>query len=426
MNVIQIVSVSIFVLTIVLIATEKFHRTYVALLGSGALLLAGAVKAEEILHLIDIDILAVIVGMMVLVRGAENSGVFNRIATKIMKSSRSINSFAVILMSFTMVLSILLNNIGAMLISATITIPMTKSLKLKPETFLIFQSIIANIGGLTLLMSSIPNIIVAIEGGLSFSSFIIKVAPIGIILFIVTTLIFIRILGRELEESVEQDLRSMEFQDWVKLSIEDHGELEIGRRQILSLVIMALTIIGFAVYDRIGLTPALVALAGGFAMILFSGEGPNESLQGIDWSTIFFLGGLFVIINGMDNVGLIEMLSTGMLDLIEGLHIDKSIAVMWLSALPSGVIDNIPLTATFAPMISCWIAEGVSKDVWWGLVIGANLGGCLTPIGSPSSIIALGVAEQEGQPISLIRFLKICLGVTAINLCISTLYLYLI
>jgi len=426
MNIIQIVSVSIFALTILLIATEKFHRTYVALLGSGALLLAGAVKAEEILHLIDIDVLAVIVGMMILIRGAENSGVFNRIATRIMKSSRSINSFAVILMSFTMILSILLNNIGAMLISATITIPMTSSLKLKPDTFLIFQSIIANLGGLTLLMSSIPNIIVAIEGGLSFSSFIIKVAPIGIILFIFTTLMFIRVLGKELEESAEQDLRSMEFQDWVKLSIEDYGEGEIGRRQILSLVIMALTIMGFAVYDRIGFTPAMVALAGGFAMILFSGEGPNESLQGIDWSTIFFLAGLFVIINGMDNVGLIEILSTGMLDLIEGLYIDKSIAVMWLSALPSGIIDNIPLTATFAPMISRWIAEGVSKDVWWGLVIGANLGGCLTPIGSPSSIIALGVAEQGGYPISLSRFLKICLGVTTVNLCISTLYLYLI
>lgn len=426
MNVVQTVSVSIFALTLILIATEKFHRTYVALLGSGAMLLAGAVKAEEVLHLIDIDILAVIVGMMILVRGAENSGVFNRIATKIMKSSRSINSFAVILMSFTMVLSILLNNIGAMLISATITIPMTRSLKLKPDTFLIFQSIIANLGGLMLLMSSIPNIIVAVEGGLSFSSFIIKAAPVGIILFIFTTLMFIRVLGSELEESVVQDLRSMEFQDWVKLSIEDYGEEKIGRGQIISAVVMALTIIGFAVYDLIGLTPAIVALAGGLAMILFSGEGPTEYLQGIDWSTIFFLAGLFVIINGMDNVGLIEMLSTRMLDLIEGLHIEKSIAIMWLSALPSGIIDNIPLTATFAPMISRWIAEGVSKDVWWGLVLGANIGGCLTPIGSPSSIIALGVAEQEGYPISLSRFLKICLGITTVNLLISTLYLYLI
>lgn len=426
MNVIQTVSVSIFALTLILIATEKFHRTYVALLGSGAMLLAGAVKAEEVLHLIDIDILAVIVGMMILVRGAENSGVFNRIATKIMKSSRSINSFAVILMSFTMVLSILLNNIGAMLISATITIPMTRSLKLKPDTFLIFQSIIANLGGLMLLMSSIPNIIVAVEGGLSFSSFIIKAAPVGIILFIFTTLMFIRVLGSELEESVVQDLRSMEFQDWVKLSIEDYGEEKIGRGQIISAVVMALTIIGFAVYDLIGLTPAIVALAGGLAMILFSGEGPTEYLQGIDWSTIFFLAGLFVIINGMDNVGLIEMLSTRMLDLIEGLHIKKSIAIMWFSALPSGIIDNIPLTATFAPMISRWIAEGVSKDVWWGLVLGANIGGCLTPIGSPSSIIALGVAEQEGYPISLSRFLKICLGITTVNLLISTLYLYLI
>jgi len=275
-------------------------------------------------------------------------------------------------------------------------------------------------------MSSIPNIIVAIEGGLSFSSFVINVAPVGIILFIFTTLIFIRVLGNELEESVMQDLRTMEFQDWVKLSIKDYGEEEIGWRQISSAIIMALTIIGFAIYDLIGLTPAIVALAGGFAMILFSGEEPAKSFQGIDWSTVFFLAGLFVIINSMDNVGLIEMLSIRLLDLIEGLHIEKSIAVMWLSALPSGVIDNIPLTATFAPMIRRWITEGVGKDVWWGLVLGANIGGCLTPIGSPSSIIAIGVAEQEGYPISLNRFLKICLGITTVNLCISTLYLYLI
>ena len=426
MNVIQIISASIFALTIILIATEKFHRTYVALLGSGAMLLVGAVKAEEVLHLIDIEILAVIVGMMILVRGAEDSGVFNQIATKIVKSSKSINSLAFILMSFTMVLSILLNNIGAMLVSAIITIPLTRSLKLKPDTFLIFQSIIANLGGLMLLMSSIPNIIVAIEGDLSFSSFVINVAPVGIILFIFTTLIFIRVLGSELEESVMQDLRSMEFQDWVKLSIKDFGVEEIGWKQISSAIIMVLTIIGFATYDLIGLTPAIVALAGGFAMILFSGEEPAKSLQGIDWSTVFFLAGLFVIINSMDNVGLIEMLSIRMLDLIEGLHIEKSIAVMWLSALPSGVIDNIPLTATFAPMIRRWITEGVGKDVWWGLVLGANIGGCLTPIGSPSSIIALGVAEQEGYPISLSRFVKICLGITTVNLCISTLYLYLI
>ena len=118
-----------------------------------------------------------------------------------------------------------------------------------------------------LLMSSIPNIIVAIEGGLSFSSFVINVAPVGIILFIFTTLIFIRVLGSELEESVEQDLRSMEFQDWVELSLKDYGEEEFGWRQVSSAVIMALTIIGFAIYNLIGLTPAMVALAGGFAMI---------------------------------------------------------------------------------------------------------------------------------------------------------------
>ncbi|MCW3989743.1 MAG: SLC13 family permease [Candidatus Bathyarchaeota archaeon] len=424
MNPIQTASVIIFLLTIILIVTERIHRMYAALLGSGAMVFVGAVSAEEVLHFIDIEILGVIVGMMLLVRGAERSGIFNVFAKKITKASKSITSFAIIMMVLTFVLSIFLENIGGMLIMATITIPLAKSLKIKPETFLIFQAIIVNIGGMMLLMSSIPNIIVAVEGGISFSAFLVNIAPIGIILFVVTLLIFIRVFGSEVEKGITQEMRALEFSDWVNISVRELDEEGEVWRMAVAALIMVFTIIGFAVYDQIGLTPAFVAMAGGFLMIMFSGEGPTESLRGIDWSTVIFLAGLFVLVNCLDKNGLIDMLSDWMLNFVDHLPVNMPTAVMWLSAVPSGVVDNIPLTATLAPVMSRWIQEGASAKVWWGLVLGANLGGCLTPIGSPSSIIAIGVAEQEGHPIPLGRFFVICFGVTMVNLIVSTIYLY--
>ncbi len=424
MNSIQIASVIIFSLTILLIVTERIHRMYASLLGSGAMVLVGAIGAEDLLHFIDLEILGVIIGMMFLVRGAERSGIFNLFAKKITKASKSLTSFAIVLMILTLILSMLLNNIGAMLIVATITIPLAKALKIKSETFLIFQAIIVNIGGMMLLMSSIPNIIVAVEGGLSFTSFLVNIAPIGIILFVVTLLIFLRIFGSEVQKGITEEMRSLEFSEWVNLSVmELDKEGEVWRMAVAALI-MVFTIIGFAVYDQIGLTPAFVAMAGGFLMLMSSGEGPVESMSGIDWSTVIFLAGLFVMVNSLDHNGLIDMLSDWMLNFVYSLPLNVPTAVMWISAVPSGIIDNIPLTATLAPVMNRWIQAGASPKIWWGLILGANLGGSLTPIGSPSSIIAIGVAEREGHPIPLGRFFKICFSVTMVNLLVATIYLY--
>lgn len=424
MNSIQIASVIIFSLTILLIVTERIHRMYASLLGSGAMVLVGAIGAEDLLHFIDVEILGVIIGMMFLVRGAERSGIFNLFAKKITKASKSLTSFAIIMMVLTFLLSIFLENIGGMLIMATITIPLAKALKIKSETFLIFQAIIVNIGGMMLLMSSIPNIIVAVEGGLSFSSFLVNIAPIGIILFVVTLLIFLKIFGSEVKKGITDEMRSLEFSEWVNLSLRELDKEGDVRKMALAALIMVFTIIGFAVYDQIGLTPAFVAMAGGFLMLMSSGEGPVESMSGIDWSTVFFLAGLFVMVNSLDHNGLIDMLSDWMLNFVDSLPLNVPTAVMWISAVPSGVIDNIPLTATLAPVMNRWIQAGASPKIWWGLILGANLGGCLTPIGSPSSIIAIGVAEREGHPIPLGRFFIICFSVTMVNLLVATIYLY--
>ena len=450
MNATQTVSVIIFIVTMALVATERLHRTYAALLGAGGMMMIGAVKPDELLRFIDVEILAVIIGMMLLVRGAEKSGIFSLMSAKIMRASRTPRSLSIILLSFTMVLSMLLNNIGGMIVAAIITINMTRALKMRPQTLLIFQAILANLGGMMLLMSSIPNIIIAVEGGLSFSSFVINIAPLGMILFAVTVLIFMRWFSGEIEEDVRElrrpvsgeevdqlmeaeaeaeirhELRSIEFGEWVDLSIRELGSVGRGWMQIIAALIMAGTVMGFAAYDRLGLTPALVALAGGGLMLMSSEETPTEALREIDWSTILFLAGLFIVMNGMEKIGIVEMLSTGASSLLGRWPLNMPTEVMWLSALPSSLIDNIPLTAALAPVVGRWVVEGGSKGAWWGLVLGANLGGCLTPIGSPSSIIALGVAEQEGQPIPMGRFFRMCFWITMLHLAISMLYLHII
>lgn len=449
MILVQNLSVLVFLVTILLIATEWIDRIYASLLAAVAMLVIGAVAPDEILHLIDIEILGVIAGMMLLVNGAERSGIFNWIAVRILKASKSPKMFTFNLLLFTTFLSMILNNIGAMLISASITITMTRALKMKPEMLLIFQAIVANLGGMMLLMSSIPNIIIALEGDITFLEFSNNIAPLGIILFMVTILIFFRFYQEDpigvfkqefrpvdqgewiddvaasmVEPDLKVELRTAEFGEWIELAITEFGVIKWGRKHSEATIILALTITGFMVYELIGLTPALVAMIGGCVMMGFSGEEPSEVFKEIDWSTVIFLAGLFVMINGMVKIGLIEILSVSILEMAGRWPDSLHIAVMWLSGLPSGLVDNIPLTATFAPILSSWVLGGVSPDVWWGLVVGANLGGNLTPIGSPSNIIVLGVSEREGHPISLGRFFKICFGVTIVHLFVSMLYLY--
>jgi len=444
MNLIQSISLTIFLITIILIATDRIERAYTALLAAGATFIIGAVLPHEFLDFIDIEILGVIIGMMLLVNGAEKSGIFNSISVRILKASNSPTSFAIILLSFTAFLSLILNNIGAMLVSASITITMTKALKMRSETLLIFLAIIANFSGMTLMMSSIPNIIIAVEGGISFNAFVLNIAPLTMVLFIITTLLFLRVFKQETQNELIQnnklaehnelievdiltdEMKAQEFSNWIELAVRELRVVESGGKQTVAGLILAGTILGFAIYDQYSLTPAFVAMTGGVIMMMVFNKEPSDALKEIDWSTVFFLAGLFTMINGMVGIGLIEVISEGMLGIAGRWPSFLPITVMWLSAFPSAVIDNIPLTAAFAPIIKLWVSEGLSTNTWWGLVVGANLGGSLTPIGSPSNIIVLGVSEMEGRPIKLSTFFRYCFLITMMHLIVSTIYIYIL
>jgi len=426
MNAVQGLTVLVFVVVFILIAIEAVHRTYAALAGAFLFVFLGAVKPHELLHYIDIEILAVIFGLFLLVRGAEKSGLFQLMAIKIMRSSKSPTAFAVILLTFTVILALFISNIGAMLIMASITITMARSLKIRPQTLLIFQAMIINVGGMTLWMGSIPNIIIGIEGGLSFMDFVWNMLPLGLILYGVTILIFVKMFKSDFTPEPEAEFRNLEFDEWIERAIEVSGlqAFNLNFRMIMAAFVMVLTIVGFMVYEQFHLTPEFVALFGGFLMVILQSRDPSAILRDIDWSTILFLGSLFVMINGLGNIGIIDILSQMLSNLLGKSPVPATIILMWLSGIVSSIVDNIPLSTSLAPIVKDLVFEDAWKYLWWGLVAGANLGVNMTPIGSPSSVIALGVAEQEGYPISFNAFLKMGVGLTVLHFIISSVYIY--
>jgi len=227
-------------------------------------------------------------------------------------------------------------------------------------------------------------------------------------------------------EVLTDEMKAQEFSNWIELAVREIRGVKGGGKQTVAGLILAGTILGFAIYDQFGLTPAFVAMTGGVIMMMVFNKEPSDALKEIDWSTVFFLAGLFTMINGMVGIGLIEVISEGMLGIAGRWPGFLPITVMWLSAFPSALIDNIPLTATFAPIIKFWVSEGLSTNTWWGLVVGANLGGNLTPIGSPSNILVLGVSKMEGRPIKLSTFFRYCFLITMLHLIVSTIYMYIL
>jgi Na+/H+ antiporter NhaD/arsenite permease-like protein len=429
MTVSQGLAVLVFVVVFILIAIEAIHRTYASMLGALIFVILGAIKPEDIIarDLLDMEILAVVLGLFLLVRGAERSGLFQFLAVKIMRNSKTPTAFAAILLSFTVFLAIFVSNIGAMLIMASITITMARSLKIRPQILMIFQAVVINIGGMTLWTGSIPNIIIGIEGNLSFMDFIVHIMPLGIILYITTLIIFVRLFKKDFTPQPMDEFKDMEFDEWINRAIEVSGLKVDGINQssASAAAILVLTIIGFMTYEVFNLTPAFIALTGGLLMMFNQTREPQGVLREVDWSTIFFLAGLFIMINGLNEIGVIGALAVWLSNLIGADPLYASINLMWLSGFVSSVVDNIPLSSSLSPIVRGLAANATSKLLWWGLVIGANLGGNMTPIGSPSNVITIGISEQEGFPISFTMFLKLGSTLTILYFIISTFYLYL-
>ena len=434
------IAVGIFFTAYAVIVSEKIHKTKVAMAGAALTLLTKVLTQHDALHNIDLgvdwNVIFLLISMMIMVNIMTKTGVFQYVAIKSAKIAKGDPFRVMVIFSIvTAVASALLDNVTTVLLLAPVTLLIAKELEVDPVPYLITEALASNIGGTATLIGDPPNIMIASKAGFAFMDFIYNLTPVIVITMIVWMLVWRVVFAKRLHVREELKARIMAMDE--KALIKDAKLLK------LSGAIMGLTILGFVLHGVFHYEPATVALGGAALLLLLSGEDPHHVLAEVEWSTIFFFIGLFIIIGGTVKVGFIEMLSRQMIDLTAPTPTDMftlSMVMVWFSAIASAIVDNIPYVATMNPLLVD-LAEkviGPSTDlkgfelmqhptmlpVWWALALGACLGGNGTAIGASANVIVVGMSEKAGNKITFLRFMKYGMPVMFLTVAISAVYLY--
>ena len=410
-------AVAIFAVALGAIASERIDRTKVALLGAGLMVVTHTLEQEQAIEAIDFNTIGLLAGMMIMVRLTETTGVYTYLAIRAGQISRG-RPLAVVLAlaGTTALLSAFLDNLTTVLLMVPITFLLADALDIDAIPLIIIEVIASNIGGTATLIGDPPNIIIAGATGLSFTAFVVNLAPIVVVTFAVTTTMLYLAYRSRLQ--VEPEARDRVMQLDAERGIEDGGEL---RRTVPILVG---TILVFFVHKAIGLEPATVALAGATVMLLVTNQKIEDALSGIEWPTLFFFLGLFVMVGALEETGAIGEVAQGVGDLTGGDRTAELLGITWISALGSGVVDNIPFTATMIPVVEELHADNGGDDAyWWALSLGACFGGNLTLIAAAANVAAAGMASKAGQPISFMAFLRAGVPVTVVSILLATGYI---
>jgi len=415
-------AIVLFLITYALIVSEKIHRTIVAMLGAALMVGFGIVDQENAIHHIDFNTLGLLVGMMIIVGITAETGIFNYIAVAAAKKAKGVPiRILVSLAVITAVGSAFLDNVTTVLLMVPVTFSITRQLKVNPIPFLLTQIVASNVGGTATLIGDPPNIMIgSAVKELTFNAFLFNLAPIVVVIMAVYVGIFILMFRKSLRASEEAVRGIMEM---------DERKLITNRKLLVqSLSVMGLTIVGFFTHQLLHLESATVALAGAFVLLLLTGEHAMERALGkVEWTTIFFFVGLFVLVSGLVETGVIAELAQKAIDWTGGDPVATSMLILWLSAIASAFLDNIPFVATMIPMIQEIGALGYGdlEPLWWSLALGACLGGNGALIGASANLIVAGLAGKEGHPISFMRYLKFGFPLMLLSIVISSAYLYL-
>ncbi|KRE96455.1 hypothetical protein ASG89_31300 [Paenibacillus sp. Soil766] len=416
-----ILAIGIFLLTYGMIISEKIHRTIVAMIGGVLMVVLGVVDQESALHHIDFNTLGLLIGMMIIVSITAETGLFKYIALVAAKKAKGDPVRILIsLVLITAIGSAFLDNVTTVLLMVPVTFSITRQLRVNPVPFLITQILASNIGGTATLIGDPPNIMIgSAVKELTFMAFINNLAPIVAVIMAVTIPIFVFIFRKHIQTTPE-----------LKMSIMQIDEKEVITDRVLltkSLSILGLTIIGFFLHQLLHLESATVALAGAFLLLLLTGEhSMEEAFTKVEWTTIFFFVGLFVLVSGLVETGVISKLAAGAIELTGGNPVATSILILWLSAIASAFLDNIPFVATMIPMIQEMGNMGVEnlEPLWWSLALGACLGGNGTLIGASANLIVAGMSAKEGHPIKFITFMKYGFPLMLISVVLANIYIY--
>ncbi|MBN6186267.1 ArsB/NhaD family transporter [Aneurinibacillus sp. BA2021] len=416
-----IYAIVIFLVTYALIISEKIHRTIVAMLGAALMIAFGIVNQETALHHIDFNTLGLLTGMMIIVTVTAQTGLFKYIAIWAAKKAKGDPvRILVALGLITAFASAFLDNVTTVLLMVPVTFSITRQLRVSPIPYLLTQIFTSNIGGTATLIGDPPNIMIgSAVKELTFAAFILNLAPIALIILLVTVGILAFWYRKQLKTTPELT------QELMEMSAED--ELTDSTLLKKCLAILALTIAGFFAHQALHIESATVALTGAFLLLLITGEHYlEEALTRVEWTTIFFFVGLFVLVSGLVETGVIAKLAQEAIALTGGDVTATSMLILWMSAIASAFVDNIPFVATMIPMIQEMGKIGITdlEPLWWSLALGACLGGNGTLIGASANVIVAGMAAKEGHHISFVKFLFIGFPLMIISIIISTVYIY--
>ena len=357
--------------------------------------------------------------MMIIVAITTKSGVFNWLANELLKFTKGHPVKILFALGiFTAFVSAFLDNVTTVILIMPITFAIAKKLEIDPVPYLLTEVFASNIGGTATLIGDPPNIIIGSAGGLTFMDFLKELTPVVIIILLIVVSVLALVFKNKLH--ADQDKMNAVAQ------IDNSGTITNKNLMLRSTIVLALVILGFMLHDMIHLETCVVAMLGASFLLIF--EKPNDILKDVEWNTIFFFIGLFIIIGGLEASGGIKLMAQWILDVTKGSQAATSMIILWASGIISGVIDNIPYTATMAPMlveIEKTMGEAYTFPLWWALSLGACLGGNMTIIGAAANVIVSENAYKEGHPISFMRFLKYGVIVVAISLIVSTVYIYL-
>ncbi|MGI6002304.1 MAG: SLC13 family permease [Lachnospiraceae bacterium] len=413
----KIIAIVVFIAVILLIMTERVHRTAAALAGAVTLVLTGVMTADKALSYIDFNTIGMLVGMMILVAIIRKSGMFEYIAVR---SAKAVHGdpwkIMVAFVLITAVLSSILDNVTTVLLVGPMTIAIARMLDINPVPFLMTQILASNIGGTATLIGDPPNIMIGSAAGLSFTDFLANTG-VCVIFVMLALLLMMRIFYKKQVESGDIDTERVMALDPDK-SISDRALMNKG------IAVIILTIIGFIFHDKIGVDSAVIALTAAAVMLLISHQDVDEAISGVEWTTIVFFMSLFVVVGGLTETGVIKSLSTLVINMTNGHPVVTMVVLLWVSAILSSFLDNIPFVATLIPLVLAMQSAGMDVEpLWWAISLGACLGGNGTMIGASANVVLSDISTKHGYPITFQSYLKTGMPFMLVSVGISMVFL---
>lgn len=413
----KIIAVAVFLIVILLIITERVHRTAAAMAGAVVLILTGVMSAEKALSYIDFNTIGVLVGMMIFVAIVRQSGMFEYIAVRAAKAVHG--DPWKIMVAFTLItalLSAILDNVTTVLLVGPMSIAIARMLKIDPVPFLMGQILASNVGGTATLIGDPPNIMIGSAAHLSFMDFL-ENTGFTVLFILVVLILLMKVVYEKKIELGTVDTGAIEKLDPSK-SITNRALMRKG------IIVLICVIIGFMFHDKLDIESSVIALTAAAVMLIIGREDVDQAIQGVEWTTILFFMSLFVVVGGLTETGIIKELASKIIGATNGHPMVTMLVLLWASALLSSILDNIPFVATLIPLILAMQADGMDvTSFWWAISLGACLGGNGTMIGASANVVLSDISTKHGYPITFKSYLKVGMPFMLLSIVISTVFL---